>query len=83
MRDYEIEHKLITHDYPGYILGLDRLKPAARSHIYKGTFSDPEEPLCPKGYREDGSYSIFRNNLGSGVCRTCLKNLISLINLKE
>jgi len=61
----------------GVIMGLARNKEHIESlhcHLYYGTFSEPEEPLCPYGYNDgkDG-YSIFRGNVGRGICRLCLR----------
>jgi hypothetical protein len=61
----------------GYIPGLGRDIPYPRlAHLYKGDFSEPGLPMCPKGWNRDNgeSYSIWRGNVGrDGVCRTCMK----------
>jgi hypothetical protein len=61
----------------GYVVGLGRDVPhPKRSHLYKGEFSDPGDPMCRYGWnRDDGtSYSIWRGNYGdAGVCRICLR----------
>lgn len=61
----------------GVIMGLARNKEHFESlhcHLYYGTFNEPGEPLCPYGYNDgkDG-YSIFRGNVGRGICKLCLK----------
>ena len=77
----ELYKKLIENEMPGFIIGLDRSPNSQyrfRSHIYKGDFSEPGDPMCPRGWnREKGeSYSIWRNNLGTDICRTCIKNTL-------
>ena len=61
----------------GYILGLGRDVPHPKiAHVYEGTFSDPGNPMCRRGYnRDDGTrYSIWRNNDGEyGVCLICIR----------
>lgn len=60
----------------GYIAGLSRRRvPLAKtSHLYKGTFADPGQPMCKRGYEDDGGFSIFRGNIGSnGICKVCLR----------
>jgi len=65
----------------GYIAGLGRDVPhPARSHLYKGTFTDPGLPMCRYGWNRDKgtSYSIWRGNVGrKGICRTCLKRALA------
>jgi hypothetical protein len=78
MSENEIFTRLLNHDMPGYIIGLDRSPNAAIrfvSHIYRGTFSDPGDPMCPRGWNRDegNGYSIWRNNLGRDICRSCLR----------
>ena len=79
MKEISLLNKLFKCEMEGYILGLDR-SPFSdtkyRSHIYKGTFSNPEKPMCKKGWnRNNGKgFSIFRNNIGLGICKICLKN---------
>lgn len=68
----------VLEDHPeGYILGLGRDIPEPRvSHLYKGIFEDPGQPMCRRGYnRDDGtSYSIFRGRMGNaGICVKCLR----------
>ena len=69
----------ILNKEPGMniIMGLARNKDHfenLRCHLYDGSFSEPGDPLCPYGYN-DGKYgySIFRGNVGRGICRFCLK----------
>jgi hypothetical protein len=59
-----------------YITGLNREPHADRrfkSHLYRGTFGDPGMPMCWRGWNRDGgtAYSIWRNNVGLGVCQDC------------
>lgn len=61
----------------GYITGLVR-DPGCEnklSHLYKGDFADPGMPMCRYGWnRDDGeSYSIFRGNIGRGICKICMR----------
>ena len=81
----ELQSKLIKCEMDGYIIGLDRSYNSDKivvSHIYKGTFDEPEKPMCKKGWnRNNGTgFSIWRNNLGLGICKTCLKNTLKEIN---
>lgn len=77
--------KLLQAEMPGYILGLERT-PGAEfrfvSHIYKGNFDGPLEPMCKKGWNRDKGkgFSIWRNNLGRHICRNCLKNTLKELN---
>ena len=85
MTQANIYRALINKELDGYILGLERTPGADIrfvSHIYQGTFSDPQEPLCPKGWNRDNghAYSIWRNNVGRGVCKFCLKKLYKILN---
>jgi hypothetical protein len=78
MNTNQIFIKLVEHAMPGYIIGLERTPGAQQrfvSHIYRGTFADPGDPMCPKGWNRDGgeSYSIWRNNLGRDICKNCLR----------
>lgn len=61
----------------GYIVGLGRDYPHPKlAHIYKGTFHDPGNPMCKRGWnREHGTaYSIWRGNVGvRGICLICLR----------
>ena len=72
--------ELFGHEYwnkHGYITGLGRDHPAPkRSHLYRGTFSNPGDPLCHYGWNRDNGegYSIWRNNVGVlGNCSHCIK----------
>jgi hypothetical protein len=72
--------ELYTYQYwneHGYITGLGRDYPhPKRSHLYRGTMSNPGEPLCRRGWNRDNgeSYSIWRNNIGEyGNCGHCIK----------
>ncbi len=69
--------ELTRHSMSGYLLGLDRSRANEHlmSHIYKGEYDGPMEGMCSKA-----PYSIFRNNLTRGICRTCLKNTMKDIN---
>lgn len=80
-----LEKNLILGKQSGYIIGLERTSGAENrfvSHIYKGTFNDPEKPMCSKGWNRDNgtSFSIWRNNLGLAICRTCSNNTLKEIN---
>lgn len=59
----------------GYIPGLSRRQPGAKlSHLYKGTFDAPGQPMCKRGYEKAGDWSIWRNNIGeNGICRVCMR----------
>jgi hypothetical protein len=60
----------------GFILGLKRYPLGKRSHLYKGSFSDPGLPMCRYGWTDPwgSSYSIFRGNVGEhGICKICLR----------
>ena len=78
MNREEIFARLVNHNMPGFIIGLDRSPKAAQrfvSHVYRGTFDDPGNPMCSRGWNRDGGngYSIWRNNLGRDICKSCLK----------
>lgn len=68
---------ILTSNIPeGYIVGLSRRRvPRAKlSHLYKGTFADPGQPMCKRGYEKAGDYSIWRGNVGeNGICKVCLR----------
>jgi hypothetical protein len=74
----KLHNDLLKNEAAGFILGLNRIpEPEClrlSSHIYRGTFNEVGDPMCPRGWNrgEDG-YSIWRNNIGKGICRTCLK----------
>ena len=62
----------------GYITGISREPKALErlvAHLYKGSFNNPEEPVCRRGYnRGNDSYSIWRNCIGvKGICKICMK----------
>jgi hypothetical protein len=59
----------------GYIPGLGRDVPHPRiSHLYEGTFHDPGNPMCKRGWNREDGYSIWRGNIGKGgICKTCMK----------
>lgn len=62
----------------GYILGQDRNDMNLVTHIYKGDFSDPGNPMCVRGWNRSGGerYSIFRGNVGDiGICRVCKRRM--------
>ena len=86
MKKKELERKLIDAEMDGYIIGLNRSIDdeyvALRyvSHIYRGDFDEPEVAMCPKGMDKDGSFSIWRNNLGTHICKTCIKNTLKEIH---
>ena len=58
-----------------YVVGQDRNEPKAAAHLYIGTFAEPGEPMCVRGWnRSDGEgYSIFRNNWSGPLCKTCVR----------
>jgi hypothetical protein len=61
---------------------------AARNkvHIYAGTFGEPGDPLCPKGWnRGKNNYSIWRDGSPDltrkkpdDVCRDCWNKALAL-----
>lgn len=62
----------------GFISGLERTPGADMrfvAHLYEGPYHDPGLPMCSRGWNRDAgtSYSIWRNNLGKGVCKTCTR----------
>lgn len=63
----------------GYIFGLGRDEPKPKkAHVYEGTFDEPGNPMCARGWnRDDGNdYSIWRNNIGEdGICGVCLRRV--------
>lgn len=75
----KLKQLIIADSEPfGVIIGLNRIPTPEcntyHSHLYYGTFSDPKEPLCPYGWnRGKDSYSIWRGNVGRGICKRCLK----------
>lgn len=72
--------QLTRHNMVGYITGLTRrVAPADNyvSHIYKGEYDSIEKGMCKKAYNYPPSgFSIFRNNVTKGICKTCLKNTL-------
>ena len=56
-----------------YITGQDRNDDTLVAHLYRGTFSEPGNPMCLRGWnRSDGDcYSIFRNLPGVKICSIC------------
>lgn len=81
MNELTIGRKLLHKEMPGFILGLNRVPFAETkyvSHIYQGTFSEPGDPMCPRGWNRGDGYSIWRNNVGTHICKTCLKNTAKL-----
>jgi len=62
-----------------YVLGLDRNDQHLVTHLYAGTFADPGEPMCVRGWNRAGGhgYSIFRNNVGdAGICQICMRRAL-------
>lgn len=64
----------------GYIAGLvrdDYEHNRHVTHLYKGTFNDPGDPMCRYGWnRLEWGYSIWRNVIGSsGLCKICLRRV--------
>lgn len=79
--------ELTRYNSIGYVLGLERTPYAENrfmSHIYKGQFDELEKPMCSRGWnRGKDSFSIWRNNIGKGICRNCLKNTLKdLLEIK-
>lgn len=65
-----------------YVIGLsreDRAEERLRSHLYRGRFDDPGPPMCAKGWNRDGgeSYSIWRGQIGTDVCRVCVRRALA------
>ncbi len=60
-----------------YVIGLERESNAQvrfKSHLYDGTFGDPGNAMCLRGYnRQEDGYSIWRGVVGKGICRSCTK----------
>ena len=58
-----------------FIVGQDRNEDEAVAHLYDGTFTDPGNPMCVRGWnRSDGEgYSIFRNSGYKRICKVCLR----------
>lgn len=71
----------------GFLLGLERSPDSDKkhlSHIYRGSMQDVGEPMCPKGYnRGKEGFSIWRNNIGLGICRNCLKRAAKEYSLTQ
>lgn len=58
----------------GYIAGLVRdplARDTRRAHLYKGNYADPGLPMCRLGWNRGTSYSIWRGQLGTGICAVC------------
>lgn len=77
MNEVKLIYQLIGCKNKEYILGLDRVERSEykSSHIYKGNFSEIEKAMCSRA-----SNSIWRNNLGNGICKICLKNTLKEYN---
>lgn len=58
-----------------YITGLDRNDQSLVAHLYRGSFDNPGDPMCSRGWNRLGgmSYSIFRNCGGDNVCKVCMR----------
>ncbi len=58
-----------------YITGQDRNDDSLVAHLYKGTFSEPGNPMCLRGWNrsDEDSYSIFRNISNVKICSICLR----------
>jgi len=81
MNKHKLEIKLLNNKLEGFTLGLKRTHNAHNrlvSHIYKGSFNKLEKPMCKRGWnRNNGKeFSIWRNNLGKGICKICIKNTL-------
>lgn len=61
-----------------YVTGEDRNELGCVAHLYRGTFQRVGNPMCRRGWnRLNGfGWSIFRNNLGSGICKVCLRRAL-------
>ncbi len=57
-----------------YTTGRDRNEENVVSHLYRGRFDTPGNPMCRRGWnRMNGhGYSIFRN-IGGTICKVCLR----------
>lgn len=58
-----------------YVIGQDRNEDNAVAHLYAGTFADPGNPMCARGWNRAGGhgYSIFRNVYNTSICLTCMR----------
>jgi hypothetical protein len=75
-----------------YIIGLFRgseyRHPESRlvSHVYAGTFSNPDHPMCAKGWDKrlpkGEGFSIWRGLYGKDICKICMKNVAKQKTLK-
>ncbi len=74
------KNELTRHNIVGFVTGLNRRidnPDSYVSHIYKGKFSELEKGMCNKAYNyPPNGFSIFRNNVTKGICKTCLKNTL-------
>lgn len=61
-----------------YVPGEDRNEPGTVAHLYRGTFRRVGNPMCQRGWnRLNGfGWSIFRNCLGAGICKICLRRAL-------
>lgn len=73
----QVEKELRDIQIPGMTLEKKRVPypecNTYHSHIYLGDYDELIEPLCPYGWHKGGGFSIWRNNVGRGICRRCLK----------
>lgn len=84
----QVIKKLTDGTLDGYITGIDRSKDGdfenLSTHIYRGTFSNPEEGLCKWSMNDDGGFSIWRNNVSRrGFCKICLRKLLSELKVSQ
>jgi hypothetical protein len=59
-----------------YVVGQDRNDDTIVSHLYRGTFAEPGQPMCLRGWNRSGGegYSIFRDAVTNNkVCRICMR----------
>jgi len=64
----------------GFVVGRCRNDEHVVAHLYKGTFGDPGEPMCARGWNRDNGfgYSIFRgeSNATAGICKVCVRRAL-------
>lgn len=61
-----------------YVIGLDRNEQGSVAHLYRGTFQRVGNPMCRRGWNRSNGFgwSIFRNCLGRGICKVCLRRAL-------
>ena len=70
----KLEVDIINGEFVGQVIYALKREPYSernyKSHLYMGTFGDVGKAFCNKA-----PSSIWRNNLGTGICKQCLKKL--------